>query len=52
MYRYLLYCIDLKADVVVRDAIQSLISCYTAEVTTGKIFMIDKSFHNTKVIFL
>ena len=41
---YNFYCVhvDLKADVAVRDAIQSLISCYAAEVTTGKIFMIDK----------
>ena len=48
---YNFYCVhvDLKADVAVRDAIQSLISCYTAEVTTGKIFMIDKE-ESIKVI--
>ena len=41
---YNFYCIhiDLKADAVIRDAVESLISCYENEVTTGKIFMVDK----------
>ena len=41
---YNFYCIhiDLKADAVVRDAVESLIACYENEVTTGKIFMVDK----------
>ena len=42
---YNFYCIhiDLKADVVVWDAVESLIGCYKNEITSGKIFMIDKT---------
>ena len=41
---YNFYCIhlDLKANDVIRKALESLINCYKNRLTTGRIFMVNK----------
>ena len=49
-YNYYCLHIDRKAEKIIRKAIEGLVKCYAAEVTTGKIFVIDKT-ESIEVLF-
>ena len=49
-YNYYCLHIDRKAEKIIRKAIEGLVKCYAAEVTTGNIFVIDKT-ESIEVLF-